>query len=236
MMKFAKKNVLVTGGSGAIGSEVVRKFASEGATVIIADQSPLPENESEHISKLYSEPIFIQTDLTDENSVKNLVQTITSNHDIHVLAQVAGGFRFGPAIEDMPETDWDDLLDLNLKSVFLMIKHIIPFMKAQNYGRIVSIAARSGLRGDPMVGHYSVSKGGVILLSQTVSEEVKDFDITVNTVLPSIVDTPANRLAMPQSDFSKWVSTTDLANVMLFLASDDARAISGASIPVYYRS
>ena len=87
-----------------------------------------------------------------------------------------------------------------------------------------------------MVGHYSVSKGGVILLSQTVSEEVKDFDITVNTVLPSIVDTPANRLAMPQSDFSKWVSPTDLANVMLFLTSDDARAISGASIPVYYRS
>ena len=109
-------------------------------------------------------------------------------------------------------------------------------MKTQNYGRIISIAARSGLRGDPMVAHYSVSKGGVILLSQSVAEEIKDFDITVNTVLPSIVDTPANRVSMSDANYGKWVNPFDLANVILFLASDDPRAISGASIPVYHKS
>lgn len=235
-MKFDKKIVIVTGGSGAVGSVVVRKFVSEGAKVIIADQIPPNNEDLVRLGKLKKSITFVETNVLNENSIKAMLDKSSSYGSVDALINVAGGFRFGPAVEEMPESEWDSLLELNLKSVFLTVKNVIPIMKKQNYGRIVSVAARSGLRGDPMVAHYSVSKGGVILLSQTVAEEVKEFDITVNTVLPSIVDTPANRASMPSSEHDKWVNPEDLANVILFLASGESRAISGASIPVYYKA
>ena len=175
--------------------------------------------------------------MLDEASVRGLFERVASEFGgPHVLVNVAGGFRFGPSVEEMEESDWDGLLQLNLKSAFLTIKNVLPYMKAQGYGRIVSVAARSGLHGDPMVAHYSVSKGGVILLTQSVAAEVKAHDITVNAVLPSVIDTPANRAAMPDAKVERWVQPGDLANVLLFLASEEARAVSGAAVPVYYKA
>ena len=228
-MSYAGKTVVVTGGSGAVGRVASRRFAEAGARVVVADVTP-PPGEVGPVA-------YHETDVLDEASVRGLFERVASEHGgPHVLVNIAGGFQFGPSVEEMEESDWDGLLQLNLKSAFLTIKNVLPYMKAQGYGRIVSIAARSGLHGDPMVAHYSVSKGGVILLTQSVAAEVKAHDITVNAVLPSIIDTPANRAAMPDAKAERWVQPNDLANVLLFLASEEARAVSGAAVPVYYKA
>ena len=228
-MNFTGKTVVVTGGSGAVGRVASRRFTEAGAQVVVADMAPPPDEAGA--------VVYHETDVLDEASVRGLFERVASEYGgPHVLVNIAGGFRFGPSVEEMEESDWDSLLQLNLKSAFLSIKNVLPYMKAQGYGRIVSIAARSGLHGDPMVAHYSVSKGGVILLTQSVAAEVKAHDITVNAVLPSIIDTPANRAAMPDAKVERWVQPDDLANVLLFLASEEARAVSGAAVPVYYKA
>lgn len=236
-MEMDAKKVVVTGGSGAIGCAVVRRLIEEGAVVTVAD---LMEPRSVDVLLLGDRAAnlhFHSTDVTNEASVSALMaEASASMGGIQVLFNVAGGFRFGPVLAETAEVDWDYLMQLNLKSVFLTIKHALPYMKQQNYGRIVSVAARSGLKGDAMVAPYAVSKGGVILLTQSVSDEVKEYDITVNCVMPSIVDTLVNREAMRDGAFDTWVAPTDLADVMVFLASDRGKAITGAAIPVYNRA
>ena len=237
-MSFAGRTVVVTGGSGAVGSVVSRRFVEVGArTVIAAGRGPPRGAGSPAGGGGGGARGAGGRRGADEESVRALFAWTSAEHGgPHVLINAAGGFRFGPVVEEMEESDWDGLLRLNLKSAFLTLKHVLPYMRRQGYGRIVSIAARSGLRGDPMVAHYSVSKGGVILLTQSVAEEVKEYDITVNAVLPSIVNTAANREAMPDADPSRWVQPDDLASVMLFLASEEARAVSGAAIPAYHKA
>ena len=235
-MTFTGQTVVVTGGSGAVGSVVVRRFAEAGARVVVADRVPPRAEDTAALGDAAQAVAFHETDVLDEASVRALFDAAAASGGPHVLVNVAGGFRFGPAVDEMEESDWDDLLQLNLKSAFLCIKTALPRMKAQDYGRIVSVAARSGLKGDRMVAHYSVSKGGVILLTQTVADEVRAHDVTANAVLPSIVDTPQNRAAMGDANADRWVQPDDLASVILFLASPEARAVSGAAVPVYYKA
>lgn len=228
-MEMQGRVAIVTGGSGAIGKAVVSKLLGEGATVVVATRVA-DEKHKPHLA-------VIETDVTSEESVRSLVAQVIADHGtVDALFNVAGGFKYGPVVEELEGLDWDFMMDMNLKSTFLCMKHVLPAMKEQRYGRIVSVAARSGLKGDPMVGPYAVSKGGVILLTQTVAEENKEYGITANAVLPSIVDTPANRESMPGSNFEAWVAADDLAEVMVFLASERARAVTGAAIPVYNRA
>ena len=231
------KIAIVTGGSGVVGRAVCHRFIEEGATVVVADRAAPSQAAIDELGSGASRLHHLQVDVTDGASVQGLVDETSRAHGgPHVLINVAGGFRFGPAVDELAESDWDQMMQLNLKSAFLCIKSVLPVMKAQNYGRIVSVAARSGLKGDAMVAPYAVSKGGVILLTQSVADEVKDYDITVNTVMPSIVDTPLNQEAMADADFSRWVPPEELAEVMLFLASDRAKVISGAAVPVYNKA
>jgi NAD(P)-dependent dehydrogenase (short-subunit alcohol dehydrogenase family) len=220
---------IVTGGGGAIGAAVVSKLLNEGATVIVADRA-FRESSEERLC-------YVETDVTAEESVRSMVARVVADHGtVHALFNIAGGFRYGPTIEELEVSDWESMMDLNLKSAFLCMKHVLPTMKKQGYGRIVSVGARSGLKGDPMVAPYAASKAGVILLTQTAAEESKAYGVTVNAVLPSVVDTSANRASMPDADFDSWVVPHDLAEVMIFLASERARAVTGAAIPVYHRA
>jgi NAD(P)-dependent dehydrogenase (short-subunit alcohol dehydrogenase family) len=125
------------------------------------------------------------------------------------------------------------MMSMNLKSAFLISKHVIPLMVAAKHGKIVHISSRTGLKSDGYDSAYSASKSGLIRLVESISEEVKEHNINVNCILPSTIDTEANRNAMPNSDFSKWVKTEDLANLVLFLCSDEAKVINGAAIPAY---
>jgi NAD(P)-dependent dehydrogenase (short-subunit alcohol dehydrogenase family) len=125
------------------------------------------------------------------------------------------------------------MMNINLKSTFLCSKAVLPQMIKQNYGKIINISSRPALKGSAGVGAYAASKAGVLNLTETIAEEVKDYDINVNAILPSTIDTPANRKAMPDADFSKWVKPEEIARVIIFLSSDESKPISGAGIPVY---
>jgi NAD(P)-dependent dehydrogenase (short-subunit alcohol dehydrogenase family) len=151
---------------------------------------------------------------------------------IDVLVNIVGGFVYSK-IQDTDEKTWDRMMNMNLKSTFLCSKAVLPQMIKQNYGRIINISSRPALKGSAGVGAYSASKAGVLNLTETIADEVKDYDINVNAILPSTIDTPANRRDMPRADFTKWVKPEEIARVMVFLVSDDSKPISGAGIPVY---
>jgi len=126
------------------------------------------------------------------------------------------------------------MMNLNLKSAFLISKHVIPNMKSSgNGGKLVHISSRTGIKSDGYDSAYAASKAGLIRLVESMSHELKGYDINVNCILPSTIDTEANRRAMPKADFSKWLLTEDLANVVLFLCSSDSKVINGAAIPTY---
>jgi NAD(P)-dependent dehydrogenase (short-subunit alcohol dehydrogenase family) len=144
-----------------------------------------------------------------------------------------GGYLGGKSVAEVDETEWDKMMNMNLKSAFLISKHVIPLMVAAKHGKIVHISSRTGLKSDGYDSAYSASKSGLIRLVESISEEVKEDGINANCILPSTIDTEANRNAMPNSDFSKWVKAGDLANLVLFLCSDEAKLINGAAIPAY---
>jgi len=143
-----------------------------------------------------------------------------------------GGFRMGPAVHETTRTDWDFLLGLNAGSVLHMAQAVVPHMLAAGSGKVVNVGAFAAQQGAAHMGAYVASKSVVIRLTETMALELRDRGINVNCVLPTIIDTPDNRLAMPDADPSRWVTPLDLAKVIAFLASDQANAIHGASLPV----
>ena len=154
---------------------------------------------------------------------------------VDILLNIAGGYRGGVDIANTQEKDWDFMMNLNLKSAFFCSKAALSYMMKQNYGKIVSVASRTAVekRFRNKNGAYAVSKAGVLVLTETIAEEVRKYDINVNCVLPSTIDTPDNRRNMPEADFSKWVKPEDIADVILFLVSEDSKVTSGAGVPVY---
>jgi NAD(P)-dependent dehydrogenase (short-subunit alcohol dehydrogenase family) len=155
---------------------------------------------------------------------------------IDVLAHTVGGFRAGTPLHETLLATLDFMLNLNAKTVFITNQAVIPHMLRQGAGKIINLAARAGLQGQSNLAAYSASKAAVIRLTESAAAELKQSGINVNCVLPGTIDTPQNREAMPDADFSRWVKPESLADVILFLASDAARDIHGAAVPVYGRS
>jgi NAD(P)-dependent dehydrogenase (short-subunit alcohol dehydrogenase family) len=231
-MKLEERVAIITGGTGALGKAVVSEFLREGAKVIstyIIDQELRGL-----LSTLKNQNLtLLKADVTREKQVAQVVKrTLKRFGRIDILVNIVGGFTYAK-IQDTDEKTWDRMMNMNLKSVFLCSKAVLPQMIKQNYGKIINISSRPALKGVAGVGAYSASKAGVLNLTETIADEVRDYDINVNAILPSTIDTPANRRDMPEADFSKWVKPEEIARVMVFLASDDSRAVSGAGIPVY---
>jgi NAD(P)-dependent dehydrogenase (short-subunit alcohol dehydrogenase family) len=177
--------------------------------------------------------LFLEADLLDAAAVANAVRTAVDRlARIDVLCNIAGGFRMGHPVHETPEDTWELMLDLNAKSVINTARAVVPRMIAAGQGKIVNIAALAGLGGKANMGAYSAAKSAVIRLTESMSAELRDKGINVNCILPSIIDTPQNRADMPGADPRRWVAPEALAEVVLFLASDAARAIHGAAIPV----
>jgi NAD(P)-dependent dehydrogenase (short-subunit alcohol dehydrogenase family) len=151
---------------------------------------------------------------------------------IDVLCNLAGGFRMGAPVHETSDKDWDFLFNLNARTVLNMAKAVVPGMIKSGGGKIVNVGAYAAQKGAARMGAYIASKSAVIRLTETMAAELREQNINVNCVLPTIIDTPENRAAMPDADPRKWVAPQDLAAVVLFLASDAARAIHGAAIPV----
>jgi NAD(P)-dependent dehydrogenase (short-subunit alcohol dehydrogenase family) len=155
---------------------------------------------------------------------------------IDVLVNIAGGFAGDAPLHETPNEQWDFLMNLNARSVFLTGRAVIPHLLERGEGRIISVAARAALAGKANMGPYIASKMAVIRLTEAMADELKEHNITANCILPGTIDTPRNRADRPDADFSKWVKPESLANVILFLASDLARDVTGAAIPVFGRS
>jgi 3-oxoacyl-[acyl-carrier protein] reductase len=220
------KAVIVTGAFGALGKVVARAFADRGAKVALVDKAPAPASVD-----LPGEALVLGgVDLTKADEARGVVdQTLARFGALDVLVNVAGGFRWETVAEGDPAT-WDLLYGLNVVTAANMSRAAIRALSASN-GKIVNVGAGGAVKAAAGMGAYAASKAGVHRLTEALAEELKG-KVNVNAVLPSIIDTPQNRADMPKADFSAWVSPQDLAAVILFLASDDARAVTGALVPV----
>lgn len=234
-MRFKGKTVLVTGAAGNLGKAVAAAFEQEGAALALLDiddkvlQGAYPKNESGAASGRALVPV----NLLDPASVAKAVDTVLAKCGrIDVLANIAGGFRMGDPVHATPVDTWKLMIELNAGTVMNMARAVVPGMLARGSGKIISIAATAGLGGKPDMGAYAASKAAVIRLTESMAGELRDKGINVNCVMPSIIDTPQNRADMPSADPKKWVAPAALADVILFLASDAARAVHGAALPV----
>ena len=220
---MTKRHVLVTGACGALGRAVAEHLAGRGAEVIrldIATGGAPP-----------SLALAIEADLNDAQSLAKALARVRQRTDrLAGLVNVAGGFAWETLADGSLET-WDRLYRLNLRSAVAMSMAALPLLRAGG-GAIVNVGAAAAAKAGVGMAAYAASKAGVARLTESLAEEMKDEGVRVNAVLPSIIDTPANRAAMPDADFGRWVAPDALAKVIAFLLSDDASAITGASIPV----
>jgi NAD(P)-dependent dehydrogenase (short-subunit alcohol dehydrogenase family) len=231
---YSNRVVVITGAAGNLGSAVARAFKSAGAKIsLVAHTAGRLE---EALPDLAGSPDCFftpPTDITDPGAVDAMIEATRHHFErIDILVNTAGGFRAGRPLHKTPLGDWDLMMNLNARSVFITCQAVIPHMLIQGSGRIINIASRGALSGEAFQSAYSASKSAVVRLTESMAAELKEAGINVNCVLPGIIDTPPNRDAMPSADFSKWVAPEAVADVILFLASDDARAIHGASLPV----
>ncbi|AWV88832.1 SDR family NAD(P)-dependent oxidoreductase [Bradymonas sediminis] len=230
----AIQRVLVTGAAGALGSRVCARFSEAGLTVIAADlpQAVPAESTEIHADADDKNLHWIGLDLREPAAVRDGVDAIEKNIGaIDALVHCAGGFRWA-LMGEVSDDDIDFLLDANLRSSLLLLREILPKMKAQNLGRIVLMSSKSTLNPQQGEGPYAATKAALNALTKSVADEVKALDVTINALLPTVIDTPANRDAMPDSDFDKWVTRDQLADIIFGLTQPTGAPINGALIPV----
>jgi NAD(P)-dependent dehydrogenase (short-subunit alcohol dehydrogenase family) len=229
---FSDKVVLITGGTGALGRAITQSFVACKSAVI---SSYIDDSEIDRLEPVIKSSVqLIKSDISKEEEAKRLVSdTISKYGRIHILVNVVGGYLGGKTVAELDMKEWDLMMNMNLKSAFLISKHVLPHMLLSKYGKIIHISSRTGLRSGGYDSAYAASKSGLIRLIESISEEVKDSNINVNCIMPSIIDTESNRRAMPNADYTRWIGPVDLAKVVLFLCSEEARVITGASIPTY---
>jgi NAD(P)-dependent dehydrogenase (short-subunit alcohol dehydrogenase family) len=234
-MAASPRVVVITGAFGALGRAVATAFAQRGAQLALLDVAPQPPTViREHLGP--APLIFGGVDLTDMEATRRVMAATAMRFGtLDVLVNIAGGFQW-EKLEDGDPATWDQLYAMNLRTAVVCCKAALPAMLERGAGRIINIGAGAAAgRATAGMGAYTASKAGVQRLTESLSEEVKDRGITVNAILPGTIDTPRNRADMPDADFSRWVAPDEIAEVILFLASDAARAVTGASIPVFGR-
>jgi NAD(P)-dependent dehydrogenase (short-subunit alcohol dehydrogenase family) len=230
-MTFAKQTVLVTGAAGNLGRAVAEAFFERGANLVLFGRR------EEELTEVYGSAnirrMLAPANVLDQADVDAAVAFAIKRFErIDVLCNIAGGFRMGTPVHETPDEVWQSMLDVNARSVITMARAVVPRMLAAGSGKIVNVAAMAALTGKAGMGAYAASKSATIRLTESMAAELRDKGINVNCVMPSIIDTPQNRAAMPDADPRHWVAPAALAEVILFLASDAARAINGAAVPV----
>lgn len=226
--EFENKVVVVTGANGNVGSAAARRFAAAGAKVVLVGRD---EAELKAIAAELGGTIGV-ADVTDPASVDALVKQIEIQHGhIDVLAHTVGGFASGQPVHDAGIDVWDKMMTLNAKSVYVTLGRVAKSMvDAQVKGSLIAILARPAYKGTPKMAAYSASKAAAQRVVESMAAELASQGITVNGIVPSTIDTPQNRAAMPNADTSKWIQPEEIADVILFLASDKARTVSGVSL------
>ncbi|MBD7939832.1 SDR family NAD(P)-dependent oxidoreductase [Brevundimonas guildfordensis] len=221
---MSQRVVAITGGYGALGRAVTEAAQARGLSVAVIGRTP-PREASPDVFEING------VDLTDPAQAKTAIDAVAAHYGrLDALLNIAGGFVWSPV--EGGGDEFDRMHALNVKTTLNASRAALPHLKASAEGRIVNIGANGAIKAGHGMGAYAASKAGVHRLTEALAEELKSTSVTVNAVLPSIIDTPANRADMPDADPSKWVAPADLAAVILFLASPEARAVTGALIPV----
>lgn len=225
--------VVVTGAFGALGAAVARRFAARGMRLGLLGREAVPGWASQEFGA--TQVLLGGVDLTVPEAANAAMQTVVAaTGGFQVLVNVAGGFR-RETLADGDVATWELMFALNLKTAVVASKAALPYLVAAGGGRIVNIGAGAAARAGAGMGAYAASKAGVERLTEALAAELKDRDVTVNAVLPGIIDTPANRASMPNADVTRWVEPEAVADVVVFLASDAARAVTGAAVRVFGR-
>jgi NAD(P)-dependent dehydrogenase (short-subunit alcohol dehydrogenase family) len=237
-ISFKDKVALVAGGTGALGRAVATAFAREGARIIVTYRHQQEFEEFISQSKTDGfEAAGVMVDATDPAGVARMVEDILAKHGaLDILVNTIGAYHGGKRIWEEEPSAYEQMMSLNLKAGFALARAVIPAMIRQNRGWIVNVASRAAYGNSPGAALYAASKAGALALFDSLAEEVKPYPISVNSVVPSIFDTPANRQAMPKADYANWPKPEEIADVILFLCSPQARIIHGAAIPVYGRT
>lgn len=223
-MRLDGKTIVITGANGALGRQVVATALELGASVKAMDlhfeNTTLENNDTCQL---------IPVNLLEREALQNIISGLGT---IDALCNIAGGFTMGTNVHETSADVFQQMHDINVNSMLNTSSLIIPGMLEQGKGSIVNVGAKGALQGAALMGAYIASKSTVMRLTECMSEELKNSGVRVNAVLPTMIDTPVNRDAMPGEDFSAWVSPQELANALLFLASDNASAITGSLVPV----
>ena len=234
-IEFKNKTIVISGAGGALGSAVVRRFAAEGAQLALVGRDAEPIRAVIAPLNLPEENVLIGAiELTDGAAVAEFVaQAAAKFGKLDVLAAIAGGFTYSGPLVRANLADFDAMFSANLKTALYLCAEVAKQMtKTETRGRIITIGSQAALHGDADISAYAASKAALLRLTESLAAELRPNHITVNAILPGIIDTPANRKAMSNPDFAEWVTPEALADVIAFLASDAARAVSGISIPV----
>ncbi len=230
-MSLDGKTIVVTGGFGALGRVVAATAAARGASVAVLDHHPSPPEGA--VEECGPKAAFLGgLDLSSGEAAKKAMAEVKEKFGrLDALLNIAGGFAWQVASEGGADV-WDKMFAMNLKTALNASLAAIPHLIESGAGRIVNVGALAAQKGSAGMGPYGASKAAVHRLTEAMADELKLKGVTVNAVLPSTIDTPANRASMPKADFSRWVPPADIAEAMLFLVSDESRAITGALIPV----
>jgi NAD(P)-dependent dehydrogenase (short-subunit alcohol dehydrogenase family) len=238
-LEFTDKVALVAGGTGALGREIALAFLTSGARVAVSYRrreefdALLAATAPDDGARLAG----IATDVTDEKAAAAVVEELIAEHSrLDILVNAVGGYAGGKNVWEAEPATYERMMALNLQSGFTLARAVLPAMIRQNRGWIVNVASRAGYGHSPGAALYSASKAGALAFFDSLADEVKPYAINVNSIVPSIFDTPANRRAMPDADPARWPKPEDIAQVVLFLCSQRARVIHGAAIPVYGRT
>lgn len=223
--------VMITGAAGNLGRAVAQEFARAGDALALAGRT------RESLANAWGEEtpqrIFAAADLLDRSQVDAAVRDVLRRLGrIDVLCNIAGGFHMGEPVHETGDAEWNAMMDLNVRTVLHTAHAVVPHMIARGGGKIVNVAASAASRGTGRMGAYIAAKSAVLRLTESMAAELRERGINVNCVMPSIIDTPENRAAMPEADPARWVQPSQLAQVIAFLCSDAAAPLHGACIPV----
>ena len=230
-MEFDGQTVMITGATGNLGRALARVFGDAGAKLVLVGLGA--QKLVDCFGGDTASRMLVAADLRDPaQALDAATRAVERFSRIDVLCNLAGGFRMGEPVHATTDATWQFLFDLNARSVLHMARAVVPRMLERGGGKIVNVGAFAALKAPANMGAYAASKAVVVRLTEAMAAELRERNINVNCVLPTIIDTPENRAADPRADPSRWVAPDDLARIIAFLASPAARAIHGAAIPV----
>ena len=229
-----KGAIVVTGGTGGLGVGVCEVLRQSGRRLVV---TWVVERERAAAERALGADVELrEADVTDPASVGALAAELDAGEGAWAVVHLVGGYHDGDPVASLDLEAWDRQMQLNLRSTAVVMRAFLPGMTARGGGRVVAVSSRAALRPFAGAGAYAASKAGLIALVAAASEEVKHEGITVNCVLPSVIDTPGNRAAMGEADHARWVKPEEIGHVIRFLASPEASAVTGAALPVYGRA